>query len=131
MTTQTIQIDPPVPARHQPVRTGLLVLLLVSVAVGCGGDRDDREDVRNQMGEPDDIQYIEGPISDFEYWTYFDYPVAGKNYEYRFERARNACGGNRPWIRVIEREYTPAGTGQERLIAPAGEDRGNPNPIKP
>ena len=111
------------------MRIALLLLLLAVVAVGCGGDRDDRETVRKNLGEPDHIEYTEGPYSDIEIWTYFDYPIAGKNYEYRFQRNKNVCGGNTNWSLVLEREYTPA-TGEEEIMPRAGSSD-NVNPIKP
>jgi len=122
---------PTAPPERSRIRAVLLVIVLVLVAVGCGGDRDDREEKRNQLGEPDDIQFIEGPISDFEYWTYYDYPTEGENTELRFERARNTCGANRNWILVLSRTYTPGASGAG-IIAPPGDPGGHSvNPIKP
>jgi hypothetical protein len=112
-------------------RLGLFLLLLALVAVGCGGDRDERDTIMNRLGEPDDIQYTEGPVSDWEVWTYYDTPVPGKNYEYRFERTHNACGGAGSWLLTFQREYTPAG--DEEVIGagslPGASD--HTNPIKP
>ncbi len=112
-------------------RFGCFLLLLALVAVGCGGDRDDRDNIRNKVGEPDDIQFTEGPVSDWEIWTYYDLPIPGKNYEYRFERPANTCGGSGAWVLTFQREYTPAG--DEEVIgavsAPEVSDRSNP--IKP
>jgi hypothetical protein len=112
-------------------RFGVFLLLLVLVAVGCGGDRDDRENIRNRVGEPDDIQYTEGPMSDWEIWTYYDTPVAGKNYEYRFERPSNACGGTGSWVLTFQREYTPAGSEEVVGVRSAPDVSDPTNPIKP
>lgn len=117
--------------RDLRTRFGLFVLLLALVAVGCGGDRDDRTRIREEVGEPDDIQFTEGPVSDWEIWTYYDTPIPGKNYEYRFERATNTCGGSGSWVLTFQREYTPAG--DEEVIGtgalPGVTD--SSNPIKP
>ena len=40
-------------------RISLLAVLLVAVAVGCGGKRDDRDEVRATNGEHDDISFNE------------------------------------------------------------------------
>ncbi|MFC1627936.1 hypothetical protein ACFL3H_02335 [Gemmatimonadota bacterium] len=112
-------------------RFGLLVILLTLVAIGCGGTRDDRDNIRNSRGEPDDIQFIEGPISDWEIWTYFDTPIVGKNYEYRFERSNNTCGGSGNWIITFEREITPF-LDDELIRAGSIQDQtGTSNPIRP
>ena len=113
------------------LRLTALWFLLAMVAVGCGGDRDDREEVRKEYGEPDDIEFIEGPISDFENWTYFDYPEVGSNREFRFERARNTCGANRNWILIWQRDYTPADAAPDRIPPAEGPAGSGLNPIKP
>ncbi len=112
-------------------RLGLLIILLTLVAIGCGGTRDDRDNIRNSRGEPDDIQFTEGPISDWEVWTYFDTPIAGKNYEYRFERANNACGGSRNWVLTFEREYTPFLDDDLIRAGSVPGGAGTSNPIRP
>ncbi len=112
-------------------RFGCFLLLLVLVAVGCGGDRDDRENIRNKVGEPDDIQFTEGPVSDWEIWTYYDSPIPGKNYEYRFERPTNTCGSTGAWVLTFQREYTPAGDEEVIGVVSAPEVSDRTNPIKP
>jgi len=112
-------------------RSGIFLLLLALVVVGCGGDRDDRDNIRSRVGEPDDIQFTEGPVSDWEIWTYFDTPIPGKNYEYRFERPVNTCGGNGAWVLTFQREYTPAGDEETIGAASAPEVSDRTNPIKP
>ena len=112
-------------------RFSLLIILLTLVAIGCGGNRDDRENIRNIRGEPDNIQVTEGPISTWEVWTYFDYPIAGKNYEYRFERANNACGGSGNWVLTFEREYTPFLDDDLIRAGSVPGGAGSSNPIKP
>ena len=112
-------------------RFGLLILILTLVAIGCGGNRDDRDNIRSSRGEPDDIQFTEGPVSDWEIWTYFDYPDVGWNHEYMFEKARNACGGSGNWVLTREHSYQPSlgGRGQGVTVVPGVTDPSNP--IKP
>ena len=112
-------------------RFSLLIILLTLVAIGCGGTRDDRDNIRDSRGEPDNIQFTEGPISDWEIWTYFDTPIAGKNYEYRFERASNSCGGSRNWVLTFEREFTPFLDDDLIRAGSVPGGAGTSNPIKP
>lgn len=108
-----------------------LILLLIVVAVGCGGVRDDRENIRSSVGEPDDVRYSEGPFSDYEVWTYYNYKDAGRDKEYHFQRNRNACGASKNWILVLEREVTPE---QGVSLSSPGQTplkHRPPNPIRP
>lgn len=112
-------------------RVALILILLVIVAVGCGGGRDDRDGIRSSLGEPGDIEYTEGPFSDREIWTYFDYPEQGRNKEFWFERTRNACGGSDNWINVGDREYTPDSSSEVDNMKALPGNTDSPNPIKP
>ena len=88
-------------------RTALLAVLLVAVAVGCGGSQDDREEIRASLGEPDDIVQNEGPFGDIEEWYYYDYEGSGKTRFYRFEKPRNQCGGDDNWSLTLSGDITP------------------------
>lgn len=112
-------------------RIVVLLTLLAIVAVGCGGGRDDRDGIRNTLGEPDHIQYTEGLTADLEIWTYFDYPETGMNKEYRFQRSKNVCGGSDNWVLSLERTYTPASGEEEIRSGTASSDSNSRNPIKP
>jgi hypothetical protein len=92
------------------VRITLLLAVFAAVSVGCGGSRDDREEVRAANGEPDDIQYTEGPFSDVEEWFYFDYEGTGKTRYYWFERSRNSCGGKDNYVLTVSGDWTPQGS---------------------
>ena len=114
-----------------PSRIAALFLLLAVVAVGCGGARDDRDEIRAANGEPDHVQYSEGPFSDYEVWTYYNYKGTGKDMEYHFQRNRNACGASKNWLLVMEREVSPE---QGVSLSSPGQVPGNsrsPNPIRP
>lgn len=108
-----------------------MLFLLAVVAVGCGGGRDDRDGIRDTLGDPDHIEYTEGIAADLEIWTYFDYPETGTNREYRFQRSKNVCGGSDNWVLVLQYDYTPA-TGEEEIRSgTASDDSNSRNPIKP
>lgn len=113
------------------LRITALLFLLALVAVGCGGVRDDRNDIRAKHGEPDEVRYNEGPVTDYEYWTYYNFQGGEKDYEFSFQRSRNACGASKNWLLIREREVTPV-PGFSRLEP--GHVRLNPrtsNPIRP
>jgi hypothetical protein len=93
------------------VRIALVLTVLAAVAVGCGGSRDDREEVRAANGEPDDIEYTEGPFSDIEDWYYYNFQGTGKTRWYQFERSRNACGSKDNYLLTWDGEITPEGSG--------------------
>jgi hypothetical protein len=93
--------------RPRRPRFGLLLVVLLAVAVGCGGSRDDRDEIRAQFGEPDDIVQTEGPYGDIEEWSYFDFEESGKTRFYRFERPRNSCGGDDNWSLTFSGDITP------------------------
>lgn len=112
-------------------RIFLLVLLLAAVTVGCGGERDDRDNIRAANGEPDDITYNEGPFSDYEVWTYYNFGGGGKDKEYQFQRNRNSCGADKNWILILEREITPEQSAQQMIGRPVQGESNSGNPIKP
>lgn len=111
--------------RRRP-RTGLLLIVLLAVAVGCGGSRDDRDEIRAQFGEPDDVVETEGPYGDIEEWYYFDFEGSGKTRYYRFERPRNSCGGDDNWSLTLSGNITPgedvgsAGASSDPQTEPSG-----------
>ncbi len=131
MSTHDRQPDPRTAPGRSGVRLGIVILLLTVVAVGCGGGRDDRDGIRQKYGEPDDVEYMEGPISDYETWTYFDLPDEGQYTQYIFERARNTCGANRNWILYRSHTYTPAEGGRSRISVDVPGGYSGPNPIRP
>ncbi len=93
------------------LRLALVLTILAAVTVSCGGSRDDRDEVRASNGEPDDIQYTEGPFSDIEEWYYFDFQGTGKTRYYRFERSRNSCGGKDNYVLTLSGDLIPQGSG--------------------
>lgn len=84
------------------VQSGLLVLLLSSVAVGCGGSKDDRDEVRARYGEPDDLISNEGPVTDTEVWYYSDFDSSGVAWCIQFQRSRNSCGSSGTFYKLLE-----------------------------
>jgi len=117
--------------KRYPRKIASLFLLLVVVAVGCGGVRDDREDVRASNGEPDAVQYDEGPFADYEVWTYYNYRDTGKDKEYHFQRNRNSCGASKNWILIMEREVTPESGASLSSPGKTPLKHRPPNPIRP
>jgi hypothetical protein len=93
------------------LRLVLVLTVLAAVTVSCGGSRDDRDEVRASNGEPDDIQYTEGPFSDIEEWFYFDFEGTGKTRYYRFERSRNSCGGKDNYVLTLSGDMIPQSSG--------------------
>jgi hypothetical protein len=82
-------------------RVFLLLLLLGAVAVSCGGSKDDRDEIRARKGEPDDIEFTEGPYYDIEVWSYYDDPEPGRTTHYEFHKSKNTCGGGSTWSLYI------------------------------
>ncbi len=112
-------------------RISLFAVLLVAVAVGCGGKRDDRDEIRATYGEPDNIEFSEGPFADYEVWTYYNFNGSGRDRIYRFQRNRNSCGASENWIIFSESDVTP---GQRAVLSiPESRSGGSSpaNPIKP
>ena len=112
-------------------RISLLAVLLVAVAVGCGGKRDDRDEIRATYGEPDDISLNEGPFADYEFWTYYNFNGSGKDRIYQFQRNRNSCGASENWILFSESDVTPGQRAVLSIPGPRPDGSSPANPIKP
>ena len=87
----------------------LLFLLLVVVAIGCGGSKDDRDEVRAEWGEPDNIIKNELPYYDQEIWEYYNADEAGNTRWFEFQKSSNSCGGG-TWSLARGGWRSPAGT---------------------
>lgn len=112
-------------------RISLFAVLLVAVAIGCGGKRDDRDEIRAAIGEPDDISFNEGPFADYEFWTYYNFSGSGKDRVYQFQRNRNSCGASENWILFSESDITPGQRAVLSIPGPLPEGSSPANPIKP
>lgn len=84
------------------LRTGMLALLLAAVAIGCGGSKDDRDEVRARYGEPDDTILNEGPVTDTEVWYYSDFDSSGVAWCFQFQRNRNSCGSSDNFYKLLD-----------------------------
>jgi hypothetical protein len=112
-------------------RLPLLIVLLTVVAIGCGGSRDDRDEIRSDLGEPDDIEFTEGLYSDIEIWSYFDFNGTGMTRWYRFEKSRNSCGGDDNWSLILSGDTAPREQEGEAGSGQPSPDEGMPKPIRP
>lgn len=56
-----------------------MVLLGLSLMLSCG-NRDDRDDIRSQFGEPDEVQVLGRDIAYREVWFYY---TLGQGFEFR------------------------------------------------
>ena len=99
----------PRPAGTARTRVLLLAMLLGLVAVSCGGSKDDRDEIRAEMGEPDSVDFTEGPYYDIEVWSYYDTPTPGRTRWFEFHKSKNSCGGGSSWSL-----YAGGTTGEER-----------------
>ena len=88
-------------------------VLLLTGLIACGDSVDDREWIRHQRGEPDDM--LEGGGGPYWYEVWY-YEEDGRYYEFR--RSAPKCGGGRDYY--LYRTYYGGPPGK---AAPADQDR--------
>jgi hypothetical protein len=98
-------------SRHfRASRIVLLVALCLLSAVSCKG-RDDREEIRNRYGPPDE-RVVQGTDPFWtETWYYYDRGVA-----YEFHRSAPRCGGDRDYYLYAEYILGPGGSIAKRKV---------------